>query len=1151
MKTKLSTKRIRLFILFLALCPAPLALCQVPQGFNYQAIARDGTGNILANQALPVKIAVMDAQTGGNVIYEESFPSITSNQFGLITLIVGTGTPVTGTFSTIDWKSKTLYLRTKIEYPSGNWIDMGTSPIMSVPYSLVAKDVEGPLTKLGITGSATSGMEEALFEVKNKAGNTVFAVYNEGVRAYVGNGDTKGAKGGFAVGGYDATKGSGTLHDLFVLNTDSASFYLDSNPHLKGARGGFSVGGYDMSKGGIPVQNYLHISRDSARIYVDSNPSTKGARGGFSVGGYDMTKDDNAITFTSLTPDNYFIGHKSGILTTGLYNSFLGYETGIIKSKGEKNVLIGYHSGMNNVDASYNVFVGNEAGSYNQGNYNTFMGYQAGYTNSTGMSNVFIGYTSGQNNTEGSNNVFLGVSCGSANKKGGSNVFVGSASGNSNTDGSYNVFMGNYSGTRNKTGNSNIFIGSESGFNNDSGGNNVFMGTSSGYTNKTGTSNVMIGYLSGYLGTDVYSNVFLGDSAGYGNTSNYNVFLGKGTGKANSGLFNTFIGYESGLKNMGGGSNVFIGNQSGFNNLTGDYNVLIGFETGYRTSSDYNSFIGYKAGRNYTSGSYNTYIGYQAGMASATLNGTGVNNVAMGYDAGWKITSGYNNVIIGSLTGNNLTSGFDNIFIGNQAGNSLTGGDSNVAIGLLTGAGLTTNSLNTLVGEKAGFSLAAGTHNVFYGSYAGYLTNGPNENTFIGYDCGYSNITGVGNTYVGWRAGRQTHGSYNVFIGRAAGMNEDGDYKLYIDQNSTSTPLIWGDFTDGSEKLDFNAKVGINTNDAQYSLEARGTNAAVISNYSGQARGGTAALSGARLALLTTASTDDLVLGYTSTTDQASFSSNFVEQMRIDNGTGNVGIGTTSPTRKLEVNGTAYISGDFFIGGNTYDYAPLNVEKWQGICAWFNRRNTDGEIIQFAQSGTTVGSISVASGVVSYNAFTGSHYGVSSDNIEEGKLVVMNGSNTWLHGKEGSEVLYGISENTKANDPAVMGAYLGILESSKPNDNNNPYLIMADGNGEMWVADNGQNLSPGDMLISSDIKGHAMKDIGQFAESYVIAKVAEPVDWQNVTETIDGVKHRKVSVLFTSFVRNNNISSQSTEVEELKTKVSHLEKLVEQLMSDK
>jgi hypothetical protein len=466
MKTKLFFLLLTTYFL-LSPCTA-----QVPQGFNYQAIARDGSGTILANQALPVKIDIQTSLTGGTLIYEELFSSITSNSYGLISLVVGTGTQTGGSaasFSAIDWKAQTLYLKTIIQYPGTTWTTMGTSQLWGVPYSLVAQNVAGPLTKLGITGTTTD-MEEALFEVKNQAGNTVFAVYNEGIRAYVGNGNAKGAKGGFSVGGYDATKGT-TIYDLLTLSTDSARLYFDSNPTLKGKKGGFSVGGYDMTKGSN-LQSYLDVSGDSVRIYVD-NASTKGKKGGFAVGGYDATKDVNirnlltvnddsvriyvnsipskgkkggfsvggydatkgtVTPFTSLTPENYFIGHSSGIHnTTGIHNSFVGYEAGMANTTGSKNVFLGYHAGLSNDTASYNVFIGNEAGYINNfGRYNAFLGYQSGYLNKTGSGNLFLGYQSGYNNQSGSFNSFVGYKSGYLNTTGISNSFIGSYSGANN-----------------------------------------------------------------------------------------------------------------------------------------------------------------------------------------------------------------------------------------------------------------------------------------------------------------------------------------------------------------------------------------------------------------------------------------------------------------------------------------------------------------------------------------------------------------------------------------------------------------------------------------------------------------------------------------------------------------------------------------------
>jgi hypothetical protein len=346
MKTKLFFLLLTTYFLLLTFCLSPCT-AQVPQGFNYQAIARNANGLPITNQVIPVRISIVTALTGGTVIWQEDQSSVTADQFGMISLVVGTGTQTGGSaasFSAIDWSAQTLFLKTEVKYPGPGWTDMGTSQIWAVPYSLLAKNV-APLSKLGITGTTTD-MEEALFEVKNQAGNTVFAVYNEGIRAYVGNGSAKGAKGGFSVGGYDATKGSSTIYDLFTLSTDSARIYVDSKPNLKGARGGFSVGGYDMTKGGVPVQNYLDVSNDSVRIYIDSNPLTKGKRGGFAVGGYDMTKGTNDNYLNVNTDATGIVNPVNRILWYPIKNAFLAgnIRIGTPDSVGVNSFATGYQS---------------------------------------------------------------------------------------------------------------------------------------------------------------------------------------------------------------------------------------------------------------------------------------------------------------------------------------------------------------------------------------------------------------------------------------------------------------------------------------------------------------------------------------------------------------------------------------------------------------------------------------------------------------------------------------------------------------------------------------------------------------------------------------------------------------------------------------
>ncbi len=334
MKTKLLFSFLLSFFFY-------LLSSQIPQGFNYQAVARNLAGDVLANQSLPARIAIQTS--GGSVLWEE-LHNVTSDKYGLISLVVGTGAGTGAgsltSFSAIDWNSQPLYIKTTIQYPGTTWTVMGTSQIWSVPYSLVAKDLSGPVGKLGITGE-TDQNTEALFEVKNKGGQTVFAVYNEGVRIYVSDG-SKGVKGGFAVGGFGTEKAGESTRYLFV-DKDSVRIYLDTNPATKGSKGGFAVGGYDLLKG--VRQDYLNISGDSIRMYI--NDQGKAAKGGFAVGGFDQTKGGNKNFLNVATDAGGIIkSPENRILWYPIKNAFL---TGRIliespDSVGENSFASGYES---------------------------------------------------------------------------------------------------------------------------------------------------------------------------------------------------------------------------------------------------------------------------------------------------------------------------------------------------------------------------------------------------------------------------------------------------------------------------------------------------------------------------------------------------------------------------------------------------------------------------------------------------------------------------------------------------------------------------------------------------------------------------------------------------------------------------------------
>ncbi|PHR43345.1 MAG: hypothetical protein COA32_16595 [Fluviicola sp.] len=114
---------------------------QTPEAFKYQAVVRDGSNLILANQNVGVQLRILQGSPSGTAVYTETF-TVTTNQFGLINLEIGTGT-TTDDFSLIDWGNDTYFVENGIDVTGGtSYSIMGTSQLLSVPYALHAKSAE-------------------------------------------------------------------------------------------------------------------------------------------------------------------------------------------------------------------------------------------------------------------------------------------------------------------------------------------------------------------------------------------------------------------------------------------------------------------------------------------------------------------------------------------------------------------------------------------------------------------------------------------------------------------------------------------------------------------------------------------------------------------------------------------------------------------------------------------------------------------------------------------------------------------------------------------------------------------------------------------------------------------------------------------------
>ena len=145
-----------LTLLFTALLIA--ANAQAPQGMNYQAVARNSQGTLLLSQPIGLRFSIRDGSLTGTVVYSET-QTATTDAFGSFSTVIGSGTPVTGTFASIPWATGSKFMQVEMDITGGtNFVDMGTSQLMSVPYALYAQTsgnigVTGPTGVTGATGA--------------------------------------------------------------------------------------------------------------------------------------------------------------------------------------------------------------------------------------------------------------------------------------------------------------------------------------------------------------------------------------------------------------------------------------------------------------------------------------------------------------------------------------------------------------------------------------------------------------------------------------------------------------------------------------------------------------------------------------------------------------------------------------------------------------------------------------------------------------------------------------------------------------------------------------------------------------------------------------------------------------------------------------
>ena len=199
------------------------AFAQAPEGINYQMVVRNFSNTLITSSPMAIRVQIRQTSATGTIVYAERHPVTTSAQ-GLVNLVIGSGTVLSGTFSNIQWANGPYFACFGIDFTglSGTaYQDYGSQQLMSVPYALYAKSAGATLNQwqygtglpsgtLGVTGNY-------YYDTSN--GNIY---YKQNGTSWILTGNIMGPAGPQGISGTNGTNGTNGLNSLVLTSVVTA-----------------------------------------------------------------------------------------------------------------------------------------------------------------------------------------------------------------------------------------------------------------------------------------------------------------------------------------------------------------------------------------------------------------------------------------------------------------------------------------------------------------------------------------------------------------------------------------------------------------------------------------------------------------------------------------------------------------------------------------------------------------------------------------------------------------------------------------------------------------------------------------------------------------------------------------------------------------
>ena len=282
-----------------------------PNAFNYSAVARNAAGQPIASTTIGIQVTILKTSPTGASQYSENH-FVNTDAYGLFNLVIGAGAVQSGSMATIDWSNDNYYLKVGMDAAGGtNFLTMGTTQLLSVPYALYAKSAGTVAGGSGITITSVSSAGDTLY-LSN--GQTFVAGGNGGgtgslvlptITTNVITGITSNSA---TFGGAISNANGNQIMERGIVYSTSPNPTLGSNKIMIGS----GIGTFDIISG-LGYQ-YAHLLNSNTTYYVRAYAVTEN----------NISAYGNEVSFTTLSVGQ--AGPGGGIVFFNKGNSTGGWQ---------------------------------------------------------------------------------------------------------------------------------------------------------------------------------------------------------------------------------------------------------------------------------------------------------------------------------------------------------------------------------------------------------------------------------------------------------------------------------------------------------------------------------------------------------------------------------------------------------------------------------------------------------------------------------------------------------------------------------------------------------------------------------------------------------------------------------------------------------